>query len=105
MRIFADDGFQFCVAPPQPVIVSACLPQLCFESGELPLEVVDLLGLALDSPLLLLWFRWAIESQSAEDLFEETHNGRRATQVRLVDLVGGRHQRHSGTGIKRGAGL
>jgi hypothetical protein len=101
MRIFADDGFQFCVAPPQPVIVRACLPQLYLESGELPLEVVNLLALALDSPLLLVRLRRPGECQGAEDLFEEADDSHRATQVGLVDLVAGRHQRCSSKGIKR----
>jgi hypothetical protein len=67
-------------------------------------EAVNLCGLGFDGPLLLVRLWWAGECQGATDLFEETDGGRRATQIRLVDLIGGRHQRHSGRDIKRGDG-
>jgi hypothetical protein len=105
MRIFANGSFQFRVTPPQSVIILLCLPQFTFQPGESRLELVNLLGLALNGPLLLVWLGRAGERQSAEELFEEADDGRWALQVGLVDLVRGRHQPCSSNNIKRGVGL
>jgi hypothetical protein len=101
MRIFAADGFQFRVTALPAVMGSARLPQFCFESRELGLETVKLLGLALDGALLSVRFRWTGECQSANDLLKEADHSRQARQVPLVDLVGGRHQHCSSRSIRR----
>jgi hypothetical protein len=87
------------------VILLLCLPQFMFQPGESRLELVNLLGLALNGPMLLVWLGWAVERQSAEELFEEADDGPWALQVGLVDLIWGRHQRCSSNDIKREAGL
>jgi hypothetical protein len=67
--------------------------QLLLEMGDLRLETVYLLGLSIDSALLLVWGWLTINSLRAQCLFKQTDEGRRSFQISLIDLVSGRHQR------------
>jgi hypothetical protein len=43
VRVLHDQGFEFPVAPPEPMVVTARLAQLLLEARDLMLEMADLL--------------------------------------------------------------
>jgi hypothetical protein len=102
VRVLDESGFKFCIPPQELKVQMLLVRQLLVETGDLRLETVYLLGLSIDSALLLVWGWLTIDSLSAQCLLKQTDEGRRSLQISLIDLISSRHQRSSATGVTRG---
>jgi uncharacterized membrane protein YjgN (DUF898 family) len=93
VRVLDEPGFEFRVPPQEFKVQMLLVCQLLLEMGELRVETVYLLGLSIDSALLLVWGWLTINSLRAQCLLKQTNEGRRSFQISLIDLISSRHQR------------